>query len=118
MVRDMPRIWRRLQFLADRLHVPRHRGDTPEEFGVRLAGSVPDLDLELRSLGRLYTRGSFRRGGLDAAESAEARESWARVRQNYAGLVARAWRDALLRGQVIRASGGERSGSRGRRARR
>jgi transglutaminase-like putative cysteine protease len=118
MVRDMPRIWRRLQFLADRLHVPRHRGDTPEEFGVRLAGSVPDLDLELRSLARLYTRGSFRRGGLDPAESAEARESWARVRQNYAGLVARAWRDALLSGQVIGVAGGERSGSRGRRARR
>ena len=118
MVRDLPRIWRRLHFLADRLNVPRHRGDTPEEFGIRLAGSVPQLDRELRSLARLYTRGSFKRGGLDAAETAEARESWARVRLNYAGLVARAWRDALLSGQVMKASGGERSGSRGRRARR
>ena len=118
MVRDLPRIWRRLQFLADRLHVPRHRGDTPEEFGVRLARSVPGLDRELRSLARLYTRRSFRRGGLDPVETAEARDSWARVRVNYAGLVARAWRDALLNGQVMRAAGGERSGSRGRRARR
>jgi hypothetical protein len=118
MVSDMPRIWRRLQFLADRLRVPRHQGDTPEEFGRRLAGSVPDLDRELRSLARLYTRGTFRRGGLDPAEAAQALKSWSRVRQNYPGLVARAWRDALLRGQVVRAAGGERSRSRGRGARR
>ncbi|HEY0491968.1 MAG TPA: transglutaminase domain-containing protein [Candidatus Dormibacteraeota bacterium] len=117
-VRDMPRIWRRLQFLADRLHVPRHRGDTPEEFGGRLAGSVPGLERELRSLARLYTRGSFRRGGLDSQEELEARESWNRVRQNYPRLVARAWRDALVSGQVLGAAGGERSGNRGRRVRR
>ncbi|HSO94380.1 MAG TPA: transglutaminase domain-containing protein, partial [Candidatus Dormibacteraeota bacterium] len=109
MVSDMPRIWRRLQFLADRLQVPRHQGDTPEEFGQRLAGSVPELDREVRSLARLYTRGSFRRGGLDLAEGAQARESWSRIRQSYPGLVARAWRDALLRGEVIRARGGDRS---------
>ena len=110
-VSDLPRIWRRLQFLADRLQVPRGEGDTPEEFGQRLAGSLPDLDRELRSLARLYTRGSFRRGGLDPAEAAQVGESWSRVRQRYPGLVARAWRDALLSGQVVRAAGGEGSRS-------
>ena len=117
-VRDMPRIWRRLHFLADRLGVPRHRGDTPEEFGGRLAGAVPDLDRELRSLARLYTRGSFRRGGLDSTEAAQARDSWARVRQSYPRLVARAWREAMLSGRVLRASGAERSGSRSPKVRR
>ncbi|MEO6795816.1 MAG: transglutaminase domain-containing protein [Candidatus Dormibacter sp.] len=117
-VRDMPRIWRRLQFLGDRLHVPRQEGDTPQEFAGRLAGSVPPLENEVRSLATLYTRASFRRGGLDAAETQQARESWARVRQNYAGLVARAWRDALLNGKVVSEAGAARSGSRGRRRRR
>jgi transglutaminase-like putative cysteine protease len=117
-VRDMPRIWRRLQFLGDRLQVPRHQGDTPEEFGGRLAGSIPALEAELRSLARLYTRGSFRRGGLDSIEQREARESWLRVRHSYAGLVAKAWRDALVKGQVVKATGAERSGNRARTARR
>src|ERR1700693_2360022 len=35
-VKDVPRIWRRLLFLGDRLKVPRHRGDTPQEFAGRL----------------------------------------------------------------------------------
>ncbi|MDQ6882762.1 MAG: transglutaminase domain-containing protein [Candidatus Dormibacteraeota bacterium] len=117
-VRDMPRIWRRLQFLADRLHVPRNDGDTAEEFAARLAGSVPPLERDVRSLGRLYTRASFRRGGLDAAEAQQAREAWVRIRQQYAGLVARAWRDALFSGQVVRAGEDEASGNRGRRRRR
>ena len=117
-VRDMPRIWRRLQFLGDRLHVPRQQGDTPQEFAGRLAGSVPPLENEVRSLATLYTRASFRRGGLDASETQQARASWARVRQNYAGLVARAWRDALLNGKVVSEAGAAPSGSRGRRRRR
>ncbi|MDQ6709275.1 MAG: transglutaminase domain-containing protein [Candidatus Dormibacteraeota bacterium] len=117
-VRDMPRIWRRLQFLADRLHVARHDGDTAEEFASRLARSVPPLERDLHSLGALYTRASFRRGGLDAAEAQRAREAWLRVRQRYAGLVARAWRDALLNGQVVRAGEDEASRNRGRRRRR
>ena len=99
-VRDLPRIWRRLLFLGDRLQVPRHPGDTPEEFGGRLAGSVPPLDAELRELARLYTRASFRRGGLTTAELAEARRVWARVRGSYPALVAGAWRDALRHGRV------------------
>ncbi|HEY8735560.1 MAG TPA: transglutaminase domain-containing protein [Candidatus Dormibacteraeota bacterium] len=117
-VRDIPRIWRRLQFLGDRLHVPRHDGDTPEEFADRLAGSIPPLDREVRSLGTLYTRASFRRGGLNQPELAEVRESWTRVRRSYPGFVARAWRDALLKGQVLSAGGDARSRSRERRPRR
>src|SRR6202165_1642928 len=64
IARDVPRIWRRLLFLGDRLKIPRHVGDTPEEFGGRLADSLPPLDEEVRRLATLYTRASFRQGGL------------------------------------------------------
>jgi transglutaminase-like putative cysteine protease len=103
-VRDVPRIWRRLLFLGDRLRVPRHPGDTPEEFGGRLAGSIPPLDAEVRRLARLYTRSSFRRGGLTTDELAEARQAWSRIRGSYPALVARAWRDALRHGRVVSAA--------------
>ena len=114
-VRDIPRIWRRLQFLGDRLRIPRHAGDTPEEFGRRLAQSVPPLDAEVRALASLYTRANFRQGGLNAQEANEARETWDHVRRQYAGLIARAWRDAMRHGDVVSAAGGEASRSRGRR---
>ena len=103
-VRDVPKIWRRLRFLGDRLQVPRQPGDTPQEFGGRLAGSIPPLDAEVRQLARLYTRASFRRGGLTAAEVAEARQAWSRIRGSYPALVARAWRDALRHGRVVSAA--------------
>jgi transglutaminase-like putative cysteine protease len=102
-VRDVPRIWRRLLFLGDRLKVPRHSGDTPQEFGGRLAASVPIVDADVRRLSMLYTRASFRQGGLTGAELADARQAWARIRRSYPGLVARAWRDALRQGRVVSA---------------
>jgi len=105
-VKDIPRIWRRLLFLGDRLKIPRHQGDTPEEFGGRLATFVPPLDEEVRRLANLYTRASFRRGGLSAAELAEARRAWHRIRGSYPGLVISAWRDALRRGRVVSAEEG------------
>jgi transglutaminase-like putative cysteine protease len=113
--RDVPRIWRRLLFLGDRLRIPRHPGDTPEEFGGRLAASLPPLDEEVRRLATLYTRASFRRGGLSADELATARQAWSRIRGSYAGLVARAWRNALRQGRVLReedATSGSRAPSR------
>src|SRR5436309_2329210 len=102
-VRDVPRIWRRLLFLGDRLKVPRYSGDTPQEFGGRLAASMPALDTEVRRLARLYTRANFRRGGLTPDELAQARKAWSQIRGSYAGLVARAWRDAVRRGRVVSA---------------
>jgi hypothetical protein len=105
-VKDIPRIWRRLLFLGDRLNVPRHQGDTPQEFGGRLATFVPPLDEEVRRLANLYTRASFRRGGLSAAELAEARRAWHRIRGSYPALVVSAWRDALRRGRVVSAEEG------------
>jgi hypothetical protein len=103
--RDLPRIWRRLLFLGDRLRVPRHSGDTPKEFGGRLAASLPPLDEEVRRLATLYTRASFREGGLSADELADARRAWRRIRGSYPGLVAKAWRDALRKGRVVREEG-------------
>ncbi|MEA2635533.1 MAG: hypothetical protein QOH92_2300 [Chloroflexota bacterium] len=105
-VRDVPRIWRRLLFLGDRLKVPRHQGDTPQEFGGRLATVVPPLDEEVRRLANLYTRASFRREGLSADELADARRAWQRIRGSYAGLVVGAWRDAWRRGRVVSAEEG------------
>src|SRR5437899_1016089 len=101
-VKDIPRIWRRLLFLGDRLKVPRHQGDTPQEFGGRLATFVPPLDEEVRRLANLYTRASFRREGLSADELADARRAWHRIRGSYPGLVVSAWRDALRHGRVVR----------------
>jgi len=103
--RDVPRIWRRLLFLGDRLNIPRHPGDTAEEFGGRLAASLPPLDDQVRRLATLYTRASFRQGGLRAEELALAREAWSHIRGSYPGLVAKAWRDALRRGRVLREEG-------------
>ena len=116
--RDMSRIWGRMQFLGARLRVPRRDGDTAQEFGRRLARSVPPLEDDVQSLARLYTRASFRRGGLDPAELEQARDAWGRVRSRYPGLVARAWRDALLKGEVVSAAEAGGSESRGRRRRR
>lgn len=99
--RDLPRIWKRLLFLGDRLQVRRRAGDTPQEYGDRLAASVPGLDTELQRLAALYTRASFRRGGLTTDELADARRRWARVRAEYAGLVAHAWRMALRNGSAV-----------------
>jgi len=110
-VKDIPRIWRRLLFLGDRLKVPRHRGDTPQEFAGRLATYVPPLDEDVRRLASLYTRASFRREGLSADELADARRAWHRVRGSYTGLVVGAWRDALRRGRVVSAEEGAASES-------
>jgi transglutaminase-like putative cysteine protease len=110
-VKDVPRIWRRLLFLGDRLNVPRHRGDTPQEFAGRLATYVPPLDDDVRRLASLYTRASFRREGLSAEELADARRAWHRVRGSYTGLVVGAWRDALRRGRVVSAEEGAASES-------
>jgi transglutaminase-like putative cysteine protease len=110
--RDVPRIWRRLLFLGDRLRIPRHAGDTPQEFGGRLAQSLPSFDDEVRRLATLYTRASFRKGGLNADELATAREAWSRIRASYPALVAKAWRDAVRRGRVLREEGAA-SGNRG-----
>ena len=111
-VKDVPRIWRRLLFLGGRLKVPRHPGDTPQEFGGRLGACVPPLDAEVARLATLYTRASFRRGGLSADELADARHAWHRIRASYPALVARAWREALRHGRVVSAAEGAASESR------
>ena len=64
-----------------------------------------ERDDEVRQLATLYTRASFREGGLRADELAAARDAWSRIRSSYPGLVAKAWRDALRRGRVLRAEG-------------
>jgi transglutaminase-like putative cysteine protease len=112
VVKDVPRIWRRLLFLGDRLKVPRYAGDTPQEFSERLAASVPPLDVEVRRLATLYTRASFRHGGLTTDELADARRTWHRIRASYPALVAKAWRDALRNGRVVSAAEGAGSESR------
>jgi len=104
---DIPRVWRRLLFLNDRLGVPRHPGDTPSELGARLSTAVPELAPELRTLAALYTRARFRRGGLTGLERVEVRRSWLRVRRRYAGLLL----DQL---RPRRGGGGLRSGAAGR----
>jgi len=110
-VKDAPRIWRRLRFLGDRLRVPRRPGDTPNEYGARLAHAVPEVREEVAALARLYTRFRFRHGGLDPDDTQRVRGAWRRVRQRYPALLARAWR-AGLRPEAGRGSGSRAPGSR------
>jgi transglutaminase-like putative cysteine protease len=114
---DAPRIWRRLLFLSDRLHVPRRPGDTPNELGARLASTLPELGSELRVIARLHTRSRYRRGGLGAADQVELKRSWSRVRRDYPSVLARAIR-ANLRNGAVRKEEASRSGSRGQPGRR
>jgi hypothetical protein len=115
--KDSPRIWRRLVFLADRLHLPRRPGDTPNELGARLASSLPQLGSELQVIARLHTRSRYRRGGLGWADQAELKSTWGRLRKSYPGVLARALRDNL-RNRTVRKEEAARSGSRGRQGRR
>jgi transglutaminase-like putative cysteine protease len=114
---DLPRIWRRLLFLSDRLRIPRQPGDTPNEFGARLATTIPELDPDVRTLATLYTRSRFRRGGLHGVERIEARRSWLRVRGQYARLLLRSIRGPRREGSFKPAEAGP-SRNRGRGARR
>ena len=64
---------------------------------------MPALDEEVRRLATLYTRASFRQGALRPDELVAARHAWSRIRGSYPALVAKAWRDALRQGRVVKA---------------
>ena len=93
-VRDLPRIWRRVIFVGDRLGIARHPGDTPAEYAMRFGRAVPDIDADVIQLARLYTRSRFRRGGLSRNEQVAAQESWHKVRRRFPGLLRRSLRRA------------------------
>ncbi len=86
-VHDVRRIWRRVLVLGERYQVPARPGDTPLEFGERLARAVPSVGAAVRDLARLYTRHRFRRGGLTGAEEGQLQVAWAEVRRRYAVLL-------------------------------
>jgi hypothetical protein len=115
---DAPRIWRRLRFLGRELEVPVQPGDTPHEYGVKLARAVPPLAPEISTLARLFTRARYRRAGLDRRESAELHAAWDRVRRQYPRLLLRGIGRRLRNGRpdsgwAKAATGGRGSGSRG-----
>jgi hypothetical protein len=93
-VRDLPRIWRRVIFVGDRLGIARHPGDTPAEYAMRFGRAVPEIDADVIQLARLYTRSRFRRGGLSRNEQMAAQESWHKVRRRFPGLLRRSLRRA------------------------
>jgi transglutaminase-like putative cysteine protease len=114
---DAPRIWRRLRFLGRELQVPVQPGDTPSEYGAKLATAVPPLAPEIATLARLFTRARYRRTGLDRHDSTELHAAWDRVRRQYPRLLLRGIGQRLRNGE-LRGAGRE-SGSRapGRRRR-
>lgn len=107
--RDLPRVWRRLLILGDRLRVPRYPGDTPREYAVRLGRAAPEVEPEVGALAGLYTRQRFRRGGLSRKEAQDARQTWLKVRRRYPGLLVRSFRRAP--DDAFSPVGGGRSGS-------
>jgi transglutaminase-like putative cysteine protease len=109
---DAPRIWRRLRFLGRELQVPVQPGDTPNEYGVKLARAVPPLAPEISALARLFTRARYRRAGLDRRESAELHAAWDRVRRQYPRWLLRGIGQRLRSGETKAAGRG--SGNRGR----
>ena len=115
--RDLPKMWGRLRFLGDRLEVPRSPGDTPNEYGSRLAAAAPEIQREVRTLARLYTRARFRRGGLEPPAVGAVHGAWRRIRRRYPALVAGAWRERV-RGSRVSGAGAAGSGSREPRSRR
>ena len=94
---DVRPAWRRLGWVAARLGVRRRDSDTPLEFAHRLAGALPALGGEIDELGRAYSRGCYRDGGLGADDMSRADGAWRRLRP---ALVR-----ALLLGRVRPASG-------------
>lgn len=102
---DAPRIWRRLRFLGRELQVPVQPGDTPNEYGVKLARALPILAPEISTLARLFTRARYRRAGLDRRDAAELHAAWDRVRRRYPGLLLRGI-GRRLRREEARARGG------------
>ena len=94
---DVRPAWRRLGWVAARLRVRRRDSDTPLEFARRLAGALPELEGEIDELGRAYSRGCYRDGGLGVDDLSRADGAWRRLRP---ALVR-----ALLLGRVRPASG-------------
>jgi hypothetical protein len=116
---DAPRIWRRLRFLGRQLQVPVRPGDTPNEYGVKLAAAVPTLSQEISVLARLFTRARYRRSGLDRRDVTELHAVWDAVRRRYPGLLWRGIRQRLRNGNGRATSGAAgRSGNRERARRR
>ncbi len=110
---DAPRIWRRLRFLGRELQVPVEPGDTPNEYGVKLARAVPPLAPEISTLARLFTRARYRRAGLDHRESTELHLAWDRVRRQYPRLLLRGIGQRLRNGEAKPDSGSAKAAGRG-----
>lgn len=110
---DAPRIWRRLRFLGRELQVPGQPGDTPNEYGARLAEAVPPLASEISTLSTLFTRARYRKAGLERRESAELHAAWDRVRRRYPGLLLRGIGQRLRNRGETRAGEARGSGNHG-----
>jgi len=108
---DAPRIWRRLRFLGRELQVPVQPGDTPNEYGVKLARAVPLLAPEISTLARLFTRARYGRAGLDRRDAAELHAAWDRVRRRYPGLLIRGIGRRVRNGEAAMAKPGAARGS-------
>jgi hypothetical protein len=77
---DIRPAWRRLGWVAARLGVRKRASDTPMEFAQRLARALPALAGEIDELGRAYSRGCYREGGLGAKDLGRADTAWRRLR--------------------------------------
>jgi hypothetical protein len=82
-VSDPGRIWRRLLVLGRRYRVPARAGDTPMEFGQRLAAAVPSIRAPVLQLAWVYTRSCFRQGGLTSEDEGTLGAAWSTVRRRY-----------------------------------
>lgn len=93
-VSDPARIWRRLLVLGQRYRIPRRAGDTPLEFGQRLATAVPSIRAPVLQLAWVYTLSCFRQGGLTSEDEGTLGAAWNTVRRRYLLLLWRSLRPA------------------------
>jgi transglutaminase-like putative cysteine protease len=93
-VSDPGRIWRRLLVLGRRYRVPARTGDTPLEFGQRLATAVPSIRAPVLQLAWVYTLSCFRQGGLTSEDEGSLGVAWSAVRRRYLLLL---WRSLRAR---------------------
>jgi transglutaminase-like putative cysteine protease len=83
---DVGLAWRRLGWLGRRLGVRRNGSDTPLEFSSRLAARLPDLEPQIMTIGRAYSRELYGPGSAQPAD-AGPREAWPAVRRRMVRLL-------------------------------
>jgi transglutaminase-like putative cysteine protease len=86
LAEDVGLAWRRLGWLGRRLGVRRKDSDTPLEFSSRLAARLPELEPQIMTIGRAYSRELYGTGSAQPADTGPG-EAWPAVRRRMVRLL-------------------------------